>query len=138
MPGAERQNNSLLTHGQALELAKSSPDGLRRAFAKMRGPELGHLLLACENDEQRRALLQYIPDDRRGDALLELPEALQEGLLSSLHPHEIEAVVEHLDSDDATDILQAVNESVANEVIERLEPEDRREIEPLLEHDKAC
>jgi len=136
MPGSERQNNSLLTHGQALDLAKSSPDGLRRAFAKMRGPELGHLLLACENDEQRRILLRYIPDDLRGDSLLELPEALQEELLSSLHPHEIEAVVEHLDSDDATDILQAVNEAVANAVIGRLEPEDRREIEPLLVHDE--
>jgi len=136
MPGASHENKPLLTHGQALELARSSPGSLRRVFTKMRGSELGHLFLACENDEKRRILLRYIPDDLRGDALLELPEALQEELLSSLHPHEIEAVVEHLDSDDATDILQAVDEDVANEVIGRLEPEDRREIEPLLVHDE--
>jgi len=126
----------LLTYGQALKMAASNPEGLRRLLEKMRGSELGHLLLICENDGQRLNLLRHIPDDLRGDALLELPEALQEGLLSSLHAHEIEVVVEHLDSDDATDILQAVDEDMANEVIERLEPEDRREIEPLLEHDE--
>ncbi|RMD74775.1 MAG: magnesium transporter, partial [Bacteroidetes bacterium] len=45
-------------------------------------------------------------------------------------------VVEHMDSDDAADLLQQVEQGVADEVMARLEPEERREIQPLMAHDE--
>ncbi len=136
MPEHLQQKTEPLSVNRALELAREDPDKLRSILAAMRGPELGQLLLSCEKDQQREVIFRQIPDELRGDVLLELPETLQEDLLASLHPHEIEAVVEHLDSDDATDILQSVDKAIADVVIDRLEPEDRREIKPLLEHDE--
>ena len=117
-------------------MAADHPRALRSRLAQLHASELGELLLACKDDNDRIAILGRIPEALRGDVLLELPEGMQEDLLASLAPSEIEEVVEHLDSDDATDILQAVDKEVADEVIGRLEPEDRREIEPLLEHDE--
>ncbi len=136
MPKKEHENSKEMTPEAALVLAAEHPRALKNRLAKLHAAELSALLLACRDDHERLKILKNIPDELRGDTLLELPEGMQEDLLSALHPSDIEAVVEHLDSDDAADILQAVDKDVADTVIERLEPEDRREVEPLLEHDE--
>ncbi len=120
----------------ALAVAKIEPEVLKARFAEMHSSELAELLLACRDDKQRRLLIACIPDDMLGDTLLELPEGMQEGLLADFKAQQIGEVVEHLDSDDATDLLQAVDKDVADEVIDSLEPDDRREIEPLMAHDE--
>ncbi len=125
-----------LTVENALEMASVHPRALRNRFAKWHESELGKLLLACRDDDDRLILLARISEKQRGDVLLELPEGMQEDLLAQFAPSEIEEVVEYLDSDDATDILQAVDKEVADEVIERLEPDERRGIENLLSHDE--
>ncbi|MFQ5582319.1 MAG: magnesium transporter [Mariprofundaceae bacterium] len=129
-------NTPVLTLDEAITLATESPSQLVEKIAEMHDAELAALLLDCKSDDERQQLFSFIPEEQRGDTLLELPESMQEDLLASLQPSEIEEVVEHLDSDDATDILQAVEKHVADTIIERLEPEERREIEPLLEHDE--
>ncbi len=126
----------LLHVDDALAVARIKPTALLERFARMHSAELAELLLACNTDDQRRELIQCIPDVLLGDTLLELPEGMQEDLLADFEAHEIGGVVEHLDSDDATDILQVVDKNVADEVIESLEPDERREIEPLMEHDE--
>jgi len=125
-----------LSSEEALQLAKWDTPHLRDLLAKMHAVELAEVLLGCRNDDQRLILIPYISDDGLGDALLELPEGMQEDLLAALKPSEIEEVVEHLTSDDAIDLLQAVDKDIADEVMERLEPEDRRGLEPLLAHDE--
>ena len=120
----------------ALAVAKIEPEVLKARFAEMHSSELAELLLACRDDKQRRLLIACIPDDMLGDTLLELPEGMQEDLLADFKVQQIGEVVEHLDSDDATDLLQAVDKEVADEVIDSLEPDDRREIEPLMAHDE--
>ncbi len=131
-----RQEQQKLGFEDALQLAKWDAPRLEALLLEMHASELAELLLACRNDEERLAIIPHIPEELRGDTLLELPEGMQEDLLALLNPSEIEEVVEHLDSDDATDILQNVDKEVADEVIERLEPAERREIEPLMAHDE--
>ena len=133
---SENKNTHDLTPEVALTLAAEHPHTLENRLAKMHSAELSELLLACKDDKERLTLLKIIPDELCGDTLLELPEGMQEDLLAALHPSDIEAVVEHLDSDDVADILQAVDKDIADTIIERLEPEERREVEPLLEHDE--
>jgi len=133
---SENKNTHDLTPEVALTLAAEHPHALKNRLAKMHSAELSELLLACKGDKERLILLNIIPDELCGDTLLELPEGMQEDLLAALHPSDIEAVVEHLDSDDVADILQAVDKNIADTIIERLEPEERREVEPLLEHDE--
>jgi len=126
----------IFTAEDALSVAKVQPSALVERFAKMHSTEIAEVLLSCKNDEQRHALIEHIPDVILGDTLLELPEGMQEDLLSEFKADEIGGVVEHLDSDDATDLLQNVEKNVAHAVIESLEPDERREIEPLMAHDE--
>ncbi len=134
--GIRNNRQTLLTYEAALKLAETAPERLVRLLTGLHDVELANLLLACHNDDERLAIIAYIPDEILGNTLLELPEGMQEDLLAVLKPSEIEDVVEHLDSDDAADILQAVHKNVADEVMELLEPEERRGIEPLLAHDE--
>ncbi|MDX8390824.1 MAG: magnesium transporter [Mariprofundaceae bacterium] len=125
-----------LSYQSALEMAALQPVALRAIFANMFRVDIANLLLNCRDDAQRLELLALIPDDVVGATLLELPDGMQEDLLASFSPNTIEKFVDHLSSDDATDILQTIDKHVASEVIERLEPDERREIEPLLAHDE--
>jgi len=106
-----------LSSDEALQLARWDAPRLRDLLANMHATELAELLIGCRKDDARFSLIPYIADDVLGDALLELPEAMQEDLLAVLKPSEIEEVVEHLNSDDATDLLQAMDKEPADEVM---------------------
>lgn len=125
----------LLSSKEALHLAKWDESRLEELLSTMHGSELGELLLACRKDSERHTLIEFIPDEMLGEVLLELPEGMQEDLLADYKAGEVEEFVAHLDSDDAADILQAVDKLVADEVIEHLDPAERREIEQLMTHD---
>jgi len=132
------QNNQsqIISSEEALQLAKWDEVRLREVLGDMHASELADLLLSCRKDEERSTLIESIPDELLGEAMLELPEGMQEDLLADFEVDEVEEVVEHLNSDDAADFLQAVDKDVADEVMERLEPSDRREIEHLMSHDE--
>ncbi len=136
MAKLENNNQMEFSSQDALLMAAERPRALRNRLRKMHAKELSAMLLGCRDDSERLLLLERIPQAQRGDVLLELPEGKQEDLLSRLAPSDIEDVLEHLDSDDAADILQAVHKELADEVIERLEPDDRRGIEALMGHDE--
>ena len=135
MPKIEH-SKALLSSDEALQLAKWDAPRLRDLLGEMHATEMAELLLGCRNDDARLTLISYLADNVLGDVLLECPEAMQETLLAVLKPSEIEEVVEHLNSDDATDLLQAVDKNIAYEVMGRLEPDDRRGLEPLMAHDE--
>jgi len=126
----------VLNVADALRLATEQPSTLRRLLAGLHASEIAALIIDCRDDEQRRRLIELIDEEQLGDVLLQLPEAMQEDLLAFFQPSDIEEIVEHLDSDDAADLLQAVDKPVADVVIDRLEPEERRGLAPLLEHDE--
>lgn len=109
---------------------------LEKQLSSLHTTELAEILIASNNDAERIKIIAAMPDDQVGEALLELPERMQESVLSKLNTSAIESMVEHLDSDDAADILQSVSAEVAKQVISGLDPEDRRGIEPLMKHDE--
>ncbi len=121
---------------EALSLAQEDGQLLSEKIADLHSAEIAELLLACRSDQERLQLIPYISETVLGETLLELPEGMQEDLLSDFKAHEIEEFVEHLETDDVADILQAVDKEIADEVIERLDPDERREIEPLMAHDE--
>jgi magnesium transporter len=121
---------------EALALAGEGSPLISEKFSAMHSAEVAELLLACRDDRERHLLIPFIPETLLGDTLLELPEGMQEDLLADFAPSEIEEVVEHLESDEAADILQAIGKTVADEVIERLDPDEQREIKPLMAHDE--
>ncbi|MDT8375622.1 MAG: magnesium transporter [Mariprofundaceae bacterium] len=120
----------------ALTLARENSSVLSARLSEMHSAELAELLLSCRDGQERLLLLPFIPESVLGETLLELPEGMQEDLLAGFGVSAIEDVVGHLETDDVADILQAVDKGVANEVIERLDPDERREIEPLMAHNE--
>ncbi|OIP98823.1 MAG: magnesium transporter [Zetaproteobacteria bacterium CG2_30_46_52] len=109
---------------------------LEKQLSSLHTTELAEILMASKNDTERLKIISAMPDEQVGETLLELPERMQESVLSKLNASEIESVVEHLDSDDAADILQSVSAEIAEQVISGLDPEDRRGIETLMLHDE--
>jgi len=125
-----------LSGKDALQMLEDAPDELLSQMSEMHSSEAAGLLMACASDDERLSLIAHLPDELVGETLLELPEGMQEDLLSMMHPDDIGDAVEHMDSDDVADLLQAADKDVAQAVIQGLEPEERREIEPLMAHDE--
>jgi len=132
----KEERRDALSGKEALQMLQDAPDELLSQMAEMHSSEVAGLLMACASDDERLSLITHLPDELVGETLLELPEGMQEDLLSMMHPDDIGDAVEHMDSDDAADLLQAADEHVAHAVIQGLEPDERREIEPLMAHDE--
>ncbi len=130
-----KQHHNLPRPSEILRQASVNPDRATKTLAKLHPNERASLLLACK-ESQRDALVQLIPQELLGETLIELPEPLQADILATLPPERISDVMEHMNSDDATDLLQAVDKELIPQVIEQLEPEERRGIEPLLAYDE--
>jgi magnesium transporter len=73
------------------------------------------------------------------DVLLEMDEGRREHLLESLTSREIaEEVLEHIDSDDAADVVGDLSEEKAREVLAYLEdPEQKQDIAELLRYEEG-
>ncbi len=89
------------------------------------GELFGHLSV-----EAGQALLRWLPDWRAGALLPELESALRSALLDGVSAAELVALVDHLDTDDAADVLADVEDHVAEAVLPQLE--DAEEIGELL------
>ncbi|WP_044417641.1 magnesium transporter [Halarcobacter anaerophilus] len=76
-------------------------------------------------------VLKEIPDEILGQVILELPDNLREDVYEFLSSQRLCDVVDELDSDDATDIIQEIEEidnQKAKEIFDGLEEDDKHEI----------
>lgn len=86
---------------------------------------LSHLPL-----EDAQTLFGWLPEERASAALLELESTRRADLLEGVAPHEIVGLLDHLDTDDAVDVLADVDEAVAEHVLPHLE--DAEDVEHLM------
>ena len=101
--------------------------------------EVAYLLkkIYKENREDFFDALTRLPQDARGDVILELSEKLKDEAISFYSTKELAEAVEGLESDDATDLVQdidEVDEDKSDAVIAHLDDDDREEIEHLLHY----
>jgi len=69
---------------------------------------------------------------RISDLMEELPDHLRDDLAEHLKLHQLTKALEEMASDDAADVIADLPEPLAQDVIESLPKEDRREVETLL------
>jgi magnesium transporter len=84
-------------------------------------------------------LLHKIPDDQLGEVLLELPESLRDKAYKSLSHTQISKAIEELETDDATDIIQDIediDELKAQDILNSLNQEDQDDINWLKKYDE--
>ena len=98
--------------------------------------EIAYLLknIRNENQEEFRETLGRIPNDIRGEVLLELSEKLKEEAIEYYSTDELAEAVEGLDSDDAAELIEnivEVDEGKSEAVYEQLDEEDRDDIDKI-------
>ncbi len=103
--------------------------------------EVAYLLKKIHKNDKEEFLsaLARIPQVARGDVLLELPDKLKEKAISFYSTKELAEAVEGLESDDAADLIQDIDEfdeDKSEAVIAHLDDEDREEIEHLLHYEE--
>ena len=103
--------------------------------------EVAYLLkkIRKEDRDEFEDALTRLPQDARGDVILELPEKLKDEAINFYSTKELAEAVEGLESDDATDLVQdidEVDEDKSDAVIAHLDDDDREEIEHLLHYEE--
>lgn len=104
--------------------------------------DIAYLLKKVRKKETKEAfltLLERIPHDVLGDVLLELPEKIKDEALEALSTEVLAGALGHLESDDATDLVQDIgdlDEVKSEAVVAHLDEEDREDIDKLRRYEE--
>ncbi len=103
--------------------------------------EVAYLLkkIRSESKDEFFSALSRIPQDSRGDVLLELSEKLKDEAISFFTSKELAEAVAGLESDDAADLVQdidEVDEDKGEAVIGHLDDQNREDIAHLLHYEE--
>ena len=104
--------------------------------------DIAYLLKKVRKKETKEAflvLLEKIPHDVLGDVLLELPEKIKDEALEALSTEVLAGALEHLESDDATDLVQDIDdldENKSEAVVAHLDEDDREDIDKLRRYEE--
>ncbi|MDG1666965.1 MAG: hypothetical protein P8H55_07310, partial [Hellea sp.] len=86
--------------------------------------------------EQRVSLIQAAPKLISADVLAELEDEIVEDILPLLPSIKLASAITELDNDDATQIIEEMEEAQREEVFKALEPYERATIEASLRFDE--
>ncbi|MBT7399323.1 MAG: magnesium transporter [Hellea sp.] len=86
--------------------------------------------------EQRESLIQSAPKLISADVLAELEDEIVEDILPLLPSRKLASAITELDNDDATQIIEEMEEAQREEVFKALEPYERATIEASLRFDE--
>jgi magnesium transporter len=92
-------------------------------------------VLAALDDRERLAVVQALPPELSGEALVEMPEGMHaEDTLAALGTERAAEIVEELEDDDAADLLGELDPEAQERILS--EVEDRSEVDRLLRYDE--
>jgi magnesium transporter len=112
-----------------------------RESSELHASEIAYLVkkLRKKDSDAFYQTLDRIPKDVLGDVLLELPEGAKDAAIEYLSSHDLAKAIDELESDDATDLVQDikdVDEAKSLEVFEKLDEEDREDIDKLRRYEE--
>ncbi len=108
-------------------------DGARALVDSLHPADLADLFELLDRDN-RRALAATLTDLLDGDVLAEMNEWVRDDLLDALEAHEVAAIAEQLDTDDAVALIEDMEEEEQRAVLRALDPDDRAAIEEALSY----
>ena len=115
-------------------LVESGQQGMvLNVVADLHPADLAQLIAHLPFDEAKQ-LFSWLPAIQGGEILPELDDAYRGDLLEEVKPGRVSAMLDELDTDDATDILGDLPESVVQEIIPLLEDAD--DVRTLLGFDE--
>lgn len=93
-----------------LRALASEPESLGRLLADIHPADIADLLERLPRHE-RSSILNHIPYEHLGDVVAELEEGVQAHVLKLLRPEEVRHAIAELESDDAADMAQVVEDT---------------------------
>jgi len=137
------QHDSEHTQDRLLALTDALEDGalensaalvqVRRMLNHLPAPTIAHLLESSPRNT-REVLWALVDKDNVGDVLNYLNIDIQTDILNKLSPAEVVSLTEGLDTDDIADILQNLPEQVIQQVLGAMRAQDRKRLEAVLSY----
>ncbi|MGR8947034.1 MAG: magnesium transporter [Gammaproteobacteria bacterium] len=106
---------------------------IREQIAALHPAELADLLESLPTS-MRDELWIHIEPQNEGDVLVHVSDPVRSGILEGMHPHEVAAATETLETDDAADILQDLSEDIVGEVLRSMDSQNRQRISAVLHY----
>jgi len=118
-----------------LDLLEEENDArLARFAAAVHPADLAELLDSLEDPQKQFRLFRVLTAEHASEVLRNVSEETRAVLQPYLSDARLAAIVEHLDTDDATDIVAELPEDRQRTLLHRASPETRRDVEELLSY----
>jgi len=94
------------------------------------------LLLESSPYKSRQVLWQLVDHDDQGDILEELSEDVKKSIIKEMQADQLAAATEGMDTDDLTDVLRTLPDSVYLEVLGAMDTQDRSRVEAAMAYNE--
>jgi magnesium transporter len=132
---SRKQAAALVPHQQGLDIAASPPelDELRTKLDPMHPADVAYILEALPLEE-RLVVWDLVRQDRDGEILLEVSDAVRETLIANMETDELVAAAEQLDADEIADLAPDLPREVMDDVFESLSVEEREHLRSAMSY----
>lgn len=120
-----------LDRAVATALEARDPSGVRALIAPLHVADVADLLEHLTGDH-RKALLEILRPTLDAEILAHLDETVREEIIEYLGPVDVAAAVAELESDDAVDVIQELDDEERQEVLQAFPPQERAILEEGL------
>ena len=128
-PTAAEELEDQLRHA----LAAGNEHALRELLADRHPAEIARLVEA-ESGDARDTLWDSLPSERQSEVLVELSDSVRAQFIDRMGAGELLSVTEHLDPDDAADLLGELPEERVFQILNALDQQERQRLESILSY----
>jgi len=107
-------------------------ESAERLLAEIHPADIAEVVDALEDIDEKLRLFSLLSAEQASEVVRELGEESREVLGQSLSDSRLSTILEHLDTDDATDLLAEIPEERRDKLLRRTSPETRRDVRELL------
>jgi magnesium transporter len=129
----DKMRRQILLQQVELLLEDKNLRALKSLLADQWESDIAEIVEWVDNDS-RRLIFDSLAHELAAEVLEKVNEATRDEIYDLLADHEIKAIFNELDPDDAADLLAEMPVAEANEVLQSLDQEDRQEIHDLMQY----
>jgi magnesium transporter len=85
---------------------------------------------------ERTVIWEMVDPDNEGEVLVELADEVRDGLIESMHEHEVIAALEGMQLDDLADLIADLPEALTRQVLRSLDHQDRERLHAVMSYDE--
>lgn len=85
---------------------------------------------------ERTVIWEMVDPNNEGEVLVELADEVRDGLIESMHEHEVIAALEGMQLDDLADLVADLPEALTRQVLRSLDHQDRERLDAVMSYDE--